>query len=103
MLDRLAEASIGHVARPTEDLRLPVGARTLSVDAKELSGWIDQALDGVTPVNKRRDGLKGLVQRELLRRTDRDDVWERSPELRAAIAKAWPIQQPIRMVDKLLP
>ena len=103
MLDRLAEASIRHVVRPTDDLRLPVGARTLSVGAKELSGWIDEALDGVTPVNKRRDGLKGLVQRELLRRTDRDDVWERSPELRAAIAKAWPMQQPIRMIDKLMP
>jgi DNA helicase IV len=75
----------------------------LSVSASELAGWVDEALDGVTPVNRRRDGLKGLVQRELLRRTDRDDVWERSPELRSAVAKAWPIQQPIRLVDKLLP
>jgi DNA helicase IV len=103
MLDRLGEASIGHVVRPTDDLRLPVGARTLVIEAKEFADWVDEALEGVTPVNKRRDGLKGLVQRELLRRTDRDDVWERSPELRAAVAKAWPMQQPIRMVDKLLP
>ena len=102
MLDRLAEASVRHVVRPTEDLRLPIGARTLAIGADEFAGWVDEALDGVTPVNKRRDGLKGLVQRELLRRTDRDDVWERSPELRAAVAKAWPMQQPIRMVDKLL-
>ena len=43
------------------------------------------------------------MQRELMRRTDRDDLWERSPELRAAVAKAWPMQQPIRLVDKLLP
>lgn len=103
MLDRLAGASVAHVVHPSDDLRLPIGARTLIVTAKELSGWVDEALDGVTPVNRRRDGLKGLVQRELLRRTDRDDVWERSPELRAAIAKAWPTQQPIRLVDKLLP
>ena len=88
---------------PTEDLRLPIGARTLGDQRHEFAGWVDEALEGVTPVNKRRDGLKGLVQRELLRRTDRDDVWERSPELRAAVAKAWPTQQPIRMVDKLLP
>ena len=103
MLDRLTEASVGHVSGPTEDLRLPIGARTLEISAREFSGWVEEALDGVTPVNKRRDGLKGLVQRELMRRTDRDDLWERSPELRAAVAKAWPMQQPIRLVDKLLP
>ncbi len=89
--------------RPTDDLRVPVGARTLVIAGDEFAGWIDEALHGVTPVNRRRDGLKGLVQRDLLRRTDRDDVWERSPELRAAVAKAWPMQQPIRLVDKLLP
>ena len=82
---------------------MPIGARTLTVTADEFAGWVDEAVDGVTPVNRRRDGLKGLVQRELLRRTDRDDVWERSPELRSAVAKAWPMQQPIRLVDKLLP
>ncbi|HEX3087195.1 MAG TPA: ATP-binding domain-containing protein [Ilumatobacteraceae bacterium] len=103
MLDRLAVASVGHVAGPTEDLRLPIGARTLDISAREFSGWVDEALHGVTPVNKRREGLKGLVVRELMRRTDRDDLWERSPELRAAVAKAWPTQQPIRLVDKLLP
>ena len=103
MLDRLAEASVGHIVRPTEDLRLPVGARTLAISAAEFAGWVDEASEGVTPVNKRRDGLKGLVRRELMRRSDRDDIWERSPQLRAAVAKAWPTQQPIRMVDKLLP
>ena len=103
MLDRLAEASVRHIVRPTEDLRLPIGARTVAISAREFAGWVDEAVEGVTPVNKRRDGLKGLVVRELMRRTDRDDIWERSPELRAAVAKAWPTQQPIRMVDKLLP
>ena len=102
MLDDLALASVGHVIRPTEDLRFPIGSRTLEVSAREFSGWVDEALDGVTPVNNRREGLKGLVQRELMRRTDRDDLWARSPELRAAVAKAWPMQQPIRMVDKML-
>jgi DNA helicase IV len=103
MLDRLGIASVGHVVRPVDDLRLPIGARTLTITSDELSAWVDEALHGVTPVNRRRDGLKGLVQRELLRRTDRDDVWERSPDLRSAVAKAWPMQQPIRLVDKLLP
>ena len=103
MLDRLVEACIGHVVRPTEDLRMPIGARTVVISADQFGEWVDEALEGVTPVNKRRDGLKGLVVRELLRRTDRDDLWERSPELRAAVGRAWPMQQPIRLVDKLLP
>ncbi|MEY2582329.1 MAG: hypothetical protein QOE09_2178 [Ilumatobacteraceae bacterium] len=103
MLDRLAEASVAHITHPTADLRLPIGARTVVIDATEFSSWVDEALHGVTPVNRRRDGLKGLVVRELLRRTDRDDLWERSRELRAAVANAWPIQQPVRLVDKLLP
>ena len=103
MLDRLAEASVGHIVRPTEDLRLSIGARTLAISAAEFAGWVDEAVEGVTPVNKRRDGLKGLVKQELMRRTDRDDIWERSLELRSAVGKAWPTQQPIRMVDKLLP
>lgn len=103
MLERLAQASVAHIVHPTEDLRLPIGARTVVISASELSSWVEEALHGVTPVNRRRDGLKGLVQRELLRRTGRDDLWELSPELRAAVAKAWPIQQPVRLVDKLLP
>ncbi|MEY2554714.1 MAG: hypothetical protein QOC57_2574, partial [Ilumatobacteraceae bacterium] len=103
MLEQLAAASVAHVIRPTEELRLPIGARTLVITASDLGDWVDEALHGVTPVNRRRDGLKGLVQREMLRRTDRDDVWERSPELRAAVGRAWPTQQPIRMVDRLLP
>ena len=103
MLERLATASVAHVVGPSDDLRLPIGARTLVVTAKELTEWVDEALHGMTPVNRRREGLKGLVQREMLRRTERDDVWERSPELRAAVARAWPTQQPIRMVDRLLP
>ena len=34
MLDRLTEASVGHVSGPTEDLRLPIGARTLEISAR---------------------------------------------------------------------
>ncbi|MDO8361286.1 MAG: ATP-binding domain-containing protein, partial [Actinomycetota bacterium] len=55
------------------------------------------------PVNKRRDSMKGLVQRDMMRRLDRDDVWEKAPALRAAITKAWPTRLPIKLVDQLLP
>jgi DNA helicase IV len=102
MLDLLADATTAHVTVPPDDLRLPMGARTLVVGRDEMASWIDQALDGRGPVNKRRASLKGLVQRDMLRRTGRDDVWENAPALRSALTKAWPTQQPVRLVDRLL-
>jgi len=67
-----------------------------------MASWIAQALDGRGPVNKRRASLRGLVERDMLRRLDRDDVWPNAPALRSALTKAWPTQQPIRLVDKLV-
>lgn len=103
MLARLEEASVQHVKVPDDDLRVPLGARTLVVTRDEVAEWFAQALDAKGPVNRRRDALKGMVQRDMLRRYDRDDVWEKATALRAALTKAWPTQQPIRMVDQLLP
>ncbi len=102
MLDLLADATTAHVTNPPEDLRIPMGARTLVVTRDEMASWIRQALDGRGPVNKRRASLRGLVERDMLRRTGRDDVWQRAPILRSALTKCWPTQQPIRLVDKLL-
>jgi DNA helicase IV len=39
----------------------------------------------------------------MLRRYDRDDVWQKATALRAALTKAWPTQQPVKFVDSLLP
>ena len=103
MLARLEAVSVEHVKVPDDDLRVPLGSRTLVVTRDEVAEWFTQALDARGPVNRRRDALKGLVQRDMLRRYDRDDVWEKAPALRAALTKAWPTQQPIRMVDQLLP
>jgi DNA helicase IV len=103
MLALLEQRSTEHVGVPAGDLRVPVGARTLTVTRDEMASWIDQALHAATPVNRRRDSLKGIVQRDLLRRYERDDLWEKMPVLRAALVKAWPTQQPIRLVDRLLP
>ena len=103
MLARLEAASTRHVTVPDGDLRIPLGARTITVTRDEFAGWLDQALTANTPVNKRRDSMKGLVQRDMMRRFDRDDVWEKAPALRAAITKAWPTQTPIKLVDQLLP
>ena len=102
MLDLLADATTDHVTVPADDLRIPMGARTLVVTRDDMASWIEQALDGRGPVNKRRASLRGLVERDMLRRLDRDDVWQNAPALRSALTKAWPTQQPIRLVDKLL-
>jgi len=102
MLAALEAATTGHVVVPEEDLRIPLGARTLVITRDEFAGWLQQALAANAPVNKRRDSMKGLVQRDMLRRLDRDDVWEKAPALRAAITKAWPTRLPIKLVDQLL-
>ncbi|MBI4933576.1 MAG: ATP-binding domain-containing protein [Actinobacteria bacterium] len=103
MLAELEAASTQHVTVPPEDLRIPLGARTLVITRDEIGEWFEQALHATAPVNKRRDSLKGLVQRDMLRRYDRDDVWEKAPALRAALTKAWPTAQPIKLIDSLLP
>jgi len=102
MLTLLDAAVTRHVEPPAEDLRVPVGARTITITRDEFAEWLHAALDARGPVNKRRDSVKGMVQRDMLRRYDREDVWEKAPALRAAVTKAWPTQQPIRLVDQLL-
>jgi DNA helicase IV len=47
--------------------------------------------------------LKGIVERDMLRRYDRDDVWQQGAALRAALTKAWPTQTAVKLVDQLLP
>ncbi|MBU6315564.1 MAG: AAA family ATPase [Acidobacteria bacterium] len=103
MLAELEAAVVRHVRVPDDDLRIPLGSRTLVVSREEIGEWFEQALDSRGPVNKRRDSLKGLVQRDMLRRHDRDDVWEKAPALRAALTKAWPTMQPVKLIDQLLP
>jgi DNA helicase IV len=103
MLAELEAAAIAHVTFPTDDLRVPLGARTITITADELAEWLTAALTSNQPVNKRRDSLKGIVTNAMLRRYDREDVWTKAPDLRAALTKAWPGQQPIKLVDKLLP
>ena len=103
LLAQLEAAVTDHITVPEEDLRVPLGARTVTITRDEFAGWLQQAMAAKGPVNKRRDSMKGLVERDLMRRLDRDDVWAKAPALRAAITKAWPTGQPIKLIDKLLP
>ncbi len=102
MLAALERAVTGHIVAPSEGVRQPFGSRTLVFDAQEIAGWIEKARNGSLPVNRRKDSLKPIVERELLRRTESDGAWQRVPELRNVLNKAWPTMQPVKLVDRLL-
>jgi DNA helicase IV len=102
MLDELELAARLGIKPPTADVVVPLGVRRLVFTTAELAGWLDRAADGVVPFNQRRLRLRSIAQQELRRRTGAD-VWPQAGPLRKALDAAWPTQQPIRLVDKLLP
>ena len=102
MLAALEHAAVEHVVAPKDDVRQPFGSRTLVFPADEIGEWIERALDGNLPVNRRKDSLKPIVERVLLQRTGSDSAYARVPELRAVLNRAWPTMQPIKLVDRLL-
>jgi DNA helicase IV len=102
MLQELELAAMLGVKPPTEDVVVPLGVRRLLFTAGEIGDWLDRAMDGVVPFNQRRLRLRSIAQQELRRRTG-EDVWAEAGPLRKALDAAWPTQQPIRLVDKLLP
>ena len=102
MLEELELAAMLTVTPPTEDVVVPIGVRRFVFARDEIAAWLDRAMDGVVPFNQRRLRLRAIAQQELQRRTDRDDVWSDAVALRKALDAAWPTQQPIRLVDRLL-
>ena len=103
MLDELQLAAMLTVTPPVGDVVVPIGARRLVFSRDEIAEWLDRAADGVVPFNQRRLRLRAIAQQEVRRRTDRDDTWPQAGPLRKALDAAWPTQQPIKLVDKLLP
>lgn len=101
-LEALTTALRSVIRPPDDDVRVPIGARTLVFTRDEIAGWLDTATQGKSPLNKRRDGLRSIAQRELLRRTDRDGLWPQATALKQALDKAWPSQQPLKVVDRVL-
>ena len=104
LLDVLQRAVLGGISRPLEPIRVPIGARTVVIEPAEFSSWIDDALGGsagARPVNRRRDGLKAIAEREILRRTGNDDAWSKAKVLKDAITAAWPVQRPTAVVQRL--
>ncbi len=102
-LIELESAALAAIVPPPDDIRVAIGAR-IHVIARELfAGWLDTAKGGVIPINERRERVRVLARREMLRRTGSDDSWARASELKKAITKAWPTQKPVELVDRLLP
>lgn len=102
MLEVLERAVRAAVTAPTESVRVPLGARTHVFEPEELAAWIGEAMAGSAPVNRRRDGLRALAQRELQRRTGQDDAWPRADALRKALDRAWPALRPQSVVERVL-
>jgi DNA helicase IV len=102
LLDELASASLQAVSPPTEDVVVPLGVRRLVFTATEIAEWLERAADAVIPVNQRRQRLRAIAGQELLRRTRRDDAWSDAGPLKQALDRAWPTQQPTRLVDRFL-
>ena len=104
--DRLVDlenAALRAIAGPDEDIVVPIGVRNHVVTSAEFAGWIATATSGNAPINERRARLTAIAQREMLRKTGKDDVWRSCAPLKSAITKAWPTQKPIKLVDGLMP
>ncbi|HET9666533.1 MAG TPA: AAA family ATPase [Desertimonas sp.] len=102
IVDELAAAALDALTPPPEDVVVPLGVRRLVFTAAELAEWLERAADAVIPINQRRQRLRAIAGQELLRRTGRDDVWSDAAPLKRALDKAWPSQQPVRLVDRFL-
>jgi DNA helicase IV len=98
----LAELAREAIRPPDADVRIPIGSRTIVFTRDELAEWVATALDGTIPLNERRERLRSIAQRELLRRTDDDTLWSKAAPLKAALNAAWPTQQAVKLVDRYL-
>ena len=106
MLAVLANVAVAAIKAPTEAVRVPSGARTVVFEAEEVAGWIADVLrDGAgrgLGINRRKEALRNIAQRELLRRSGKDEAWAQAGVLRSALTKAWPSQNPQTVVRRLL-
>ena len=102
MLDLLATTALDAVTPPAADIVLPIGSRRVVLSRDEVAEWLTRAADAVIPVNQRRERLRAIAGQELLRRTGRDDAWSHAGPLKTALNAAWPTQQPIKLVDRIL-
>lgn len=102
MLATLASAALDAVRPPDGDVVVPIGSRRLRFGRDELAEWLERAADSVVPVNQRRLRLRSIAEQEVRRRAGSDTAWSQAGPLRSALGAAWPVQQPVRLVDRVL-
>jgi DNA helicase IV len=102
-LAQLEQLALDAIRPPTDDVRVPIGARTHLFGAALIAEWVDTAKSGVVPINQRRERLRVLAQQELRRRCGGEDVWSAAGPLKSVINACWPTQQPVKLVDRMLP
>jgi DNA helicase IV len=102
-LGELVDLALAAIVPPGDDVAVPIGARTVVFTRTEVATWLDIAKQGVVPVNQRRERLRVLARQGILRRTGSDEAWSQAAPLKAVLNRAWPTQQPVRLVDRLLP
>ena len=102
-LGDLESLALTAIRPPEDDIRVPIGARTHVIDRELFGEWLETAKGGTSPLNQRRERVRSMARRELLRRTGGDEAWSKAAPLKAAISTAWPTQKPTQLVDRLLP
>ena len=98
----IERAALAELTVPAEPVREPLGATSVVVEPAELQRWIDAALAGNQPLNRRREAVRAVAEQALRRRTGRDEIWSLVPTIRAALARAWPVVRPRPLVERLL-
>ena len=98
----IERAALALLTVPADPIREPLGATAVVVEPAELERWIDAALAGSQPLNRRREAVRAVAEQALRRRTGRDEIWSLVPTIRAALARAWPVVRPRPLVERLL-
>lgn len=101
-LAELAERALAAIVPPSEDVRVPIGARTHVFTVEQIAEWVATSCGGVVPINQRRERLRVLAREELRRRCGGDDRWADAAPLKQAINAAWPTQKPVALIDRYL-
>ncbi len=102
-LVELEQLALDAIRPRDDDVRVPIGSRTHVFPADLIATWVGAAKSGVVPINQRRERLRVLAQQELRRRNGGEDFWSQAGPLKTALNKIWPTQQPIKLVDRMLP
>ena len=86
--ERLADlerAALAAIVPPDGDIVVPIGARRHVIGRDLFASWLEVALQGVSPINQRRERVRAMAQREILRRTGSESAWSDAGPLKSAM------------------